>query len=433
MKSSAIEAKYLVLDIGTSDIKCGCVDSKNKILTQHHKKFPLIEDQHTFEIDFTLFSRIAQNLLAECLLDQTIREFKINALLITSQAQTFVPVDSDFNPLRKGIVWLDERAIQEAAYLKERLPDFTVSSGFKQPLASLYVSKLLWLKQNESLVFKKAIAFPLINEYLAFKLTGKFFTDTTNFGMSGIYNFRQNELNQDILDILGLQKSNFPKVGKAATIGEMIADRTQKGWNLNYKFPVYLCGNDQGASACGAGVKEPGDLNINFGTAMVFYSLTETLTTNLTNNQIAGKHPIGDSYFLLNFENDYGIKIRMLKEKFFKYDTYDKLFKTYWQYQDVQERIPNVDVEEATISEKGAHKLTAGVINHYLTRLKSHLDQIQKTTPIKNITLSGGMIKSEVWLNILRDTLRASFIINNRAEAGLLGAVNIYLYNNRMN
>ena len=431
MTSSGLSEKiYLVLDIGTSDIKCGCVDSNYEILTQRRRKFPMVQSQGAIETDFDLFFTTTSNLLMACLADQAVKDSKIEALLITSQAQTFAPVDKDFSPIYKGIVWLDERAEKEAGYLKENLHYFAKSAGFKQPLPSLYISKLLWLKQNESSVFQRARAFPLINEYLVYRLTGEFYSDSTSFGMSGMYDYRRNDINQELLHLLGLTEDFFPKIETAVEKGELISRQIQREWQLSYRFPVFLCGNDQGASACGSGLKQPGDVNINFGTAMVFYSISDSLITDLTDDQIAGKHPVGDDYFLLNFESDFGMQIRRLRDTFFKQDTYDHFFQTFTQYPNADEQWPlSQDTDLSSISHTDAHRFCAGIIKHYLNRVRFHLAQIQNVIYLKNITMSGGIMNSDVWISILRNTLNQPFMINNRTNAGVLGALYIYLHN----
>ena len=422
------EKTFLVLDIGTSDIKCGCVDADGNIVARGRRQFPMTQEQDAFEIDFDSFLDTTGELLQECLSQPVVKRSGIRALLITSQAQTFVPVDADFQPLRRGIVWLDERAGEEAAFLQQRLPDFSAAAGFARPLPALYASKLLWLKRREPELFQKARAFPLINEFLACKLTGEFYSDSTGFGMSGVYDFRRNDFNAEILKILGLTKDFFPRVERAAARGAWISERVQRQWKLKQRFPVFLCGNDQGASACGAGLRQPGDLNINFGTAMVLYTVTGSLTTNLGEEQIAGKHPIGDSYFLLTFESDFGMQIRRLKERFFRQQSYDQLFQTFLQHPDVDAQTPPAtDADPALFSTQQVHRLCAGVIKHYLTRLQAHFARIRRTAPVKNITLSGGMTQSNVWLDILRDVLKQPFTVNNRADAGLFGAIVIYL------
>ncbi len=421
---------FLVIDIGTSYIKGGCVNSENSIIAWCQREFPIIQNDSFIEVDFDLFLSSTKGLLKECLNDPGVKDPKVTALLITSQAQTFVPVDADFQPLQNGIVWLDSRAGKEAEILKEELPEFNKTAGFVHPLAEQYISKLLWLKEHEPTVFKKAHAFPLINEYLAQKLTGRFYSESTGFGMSGMYDFRSNMINKEALTILGLNERHFPKIEKAAGLSDLISNHIQEAWDLPNRFPVYLCGNDQGASACGAGVKKIGDVSINFGTAMVFYTVTELLVTDLSENQIAGKHPVGDEFFLLNLENDFGIQIRRLKDEYFKNSTYDLLFQTYLDYPgEFEKTLPSGDSNLKFVETMESHQFCAGVIKYYLNRFKIHYDQICKTIDVKNIYISGGMTQSSIFLDILNSTLNRPFTLNNRANAGIFGAIEIYKNN----
>jgi sugar (pentulose or hexulose) kinase len=250
--------------------------------------------------------------------------------------------------------------------------------------------------------------------------------------MSGMYDFRRNMINKEILKILGLTEEFFPIIEKATRRGELISKKIQNLWKVNNRFPVFLCGNDQGASASGVGLNQAGSVNINFGTAMVFYTLLDSLATDLTGDQISGKHPIGDDYFLLNFESDFGIQIRRLKEIFFKHSSYDQFFQTYNQYPNVDEQIPlKKDVDLSFNSEGELYRFCAGIIKYYLNRLQFHLAQIRKSVQVKKITLSGGMIISEVWRDILGSILDPPVTVSNRANSGLLGALYIYLNNKK--
>ncbi len=429
-KNRSTRKNYLVLDIGTSAIKCGCVGPDGTLSAHDQRRFPMRQDGSRFEIDFNSFFKITRELLENCVSECRATGRGVEALLVTSQAQTFALVDAAFRPLRPGIVWLDERARQEAAFLKEQLPDFAVAAGFRQPLPSQYVSKLLWLKRHEPAVFERARAFPLIHEYVAARLTGAFYTDSTSFGMGGLYDFRRKGLNSKILRILGLSEAHFPEIKFAAEKGALISEEFQKEWKVDDRFPVFLCGNDQGASACGAGVKEPGDVAINLGTALVFYTVTETLAARLEENQIAGKHPVGDAYFLLSFEPDFGLQMRRLKETFFLQGSYDELFQTYFQH-------PETPADGAFSEKSGwqalsgtqARRACAGAIKFYVERFRENMSQIQRAVPVNRIFLSGGMLRSEVLVKIVQDVLQRPFVVRNRADAGLLGAVEIHLQN----
>ena len=421
---------FIIVDIGTSYIKCGCVTADHTILVENQRKFPMKQSQDTFELDFELFFDTAKELIYDCLTDKSVQDLSVIALLITSQANTFVPVDADFKPLCNGIVWLDERAKREAEYLTEQLSEYSKYSGLNKPLPGLYASKILWLKNNKPAIFKNAQYFPLINEYLAYKLTNNYYGDTTSFGMSGLYDFHQNTINQELLQTLDLTANNFSEIGDAAKKSSLISKAMKQELSVSGRFPVFLCGNDQSASASGAGLKNAGDITINFGSAMVLFSITKNLVTDLGNDQISGKYPVGNDYFLLNYESDFGIQIQRLKEYLFKNDTYNQLFQTYIDYSKVEVGSPHFsDADLIFVTIKDAYQFCASVIKYYLNLLIRHIANIGQQVKIKNIFLSGGMTKSTVWVQIIKKELHQTVIINNKANAGLLGAVNIYLSN----
>ena len=190
-----------VLDIGTSSIKCGTIDRELNIIESTLRDFKINSRQGNYESDFEECFTKASEVLKKIIKVTTQKGYFIEAILITSQAQTFIPVDKDFNSLDKGIGWLDTRAVVEEVYLSEKLPEFYKTAGFSKPLSSLYISKLLWLKKNKAAIYKKAAYFPLVNEYVAFRLTGKFYSDYTSFGMGGVFDIRKKHLNQNFCPI----------------------------------------------------------------------------------------------------------------------------------------------------------------------------------------------------------------------------------------
>ncbi|WP_419212097.1 FGGY family carbohydrate kinase [Maribacter sp. X9] len=425
------EEIFLALDIGTSNIKCGCLTLSADILVEKKEKFPLVQFGESFEIDVIVFFDLIKDLVGQCLSEIQDRTKKVKALLITSQANTFVPVAKDFKPLRKGIVWLDERAKAEADCLGVKLPGYATYSGFGKPLSGLLASKLLWLKANDPQVFNNAEFFPLINEYLVYRLTHSFYTDTTSFGMSGMYDFVNRDINGRLLQILQLEKSNFPQIANAAEKSALISEEVSKEWKIQHRFPVYLCGNDQCASASGAGLKDHGDITINFGSALVLFSITKSISKNMGIDQIAGKYPVSHDYFLLSYEPDFGLVIRSLKEKLFKEGSYDLLFQTYLDYPDVAKITPRLSEMQLDFkTNESAGQFCAGIIKYYIDQLKKHIADVNQRERIKNIFLSGAITKSSVWIQIIKKEVSSKAVINNQENAGLMGALNIYLSKN---
>ena len=120
---------------------------------------------------------------------------------------------------------------------------------------------------------------------------------------------------------------------------------------------------------------------------------------------------------------------------FFHKGTYDQLFQTYCDYPLADEKAPPSMGEYLNLSTPSAsHERCAEIIKYYINRLKVHFTQIRKSVELKNVFISGGMAQSGVWISILQKTLDVPLTVNNRSDAGLFGALNIYLQNkNRKN
>ena len=216
----------------------------------HHSSLAGFEhrrDGVIFEVDFDALADTALDLLAS----EADAADGIEAILITSQAQTFAPVDPDFRPLRAGIVWLDARAGSEAEALARELPDFQRTAGFTFPMAELYISKILWLRNNEPDVFERAAAFPLINEFVAQKLTDRHFSDHTCFGMGGLLDIRSRTANRRALSAIGITGDNLPELAPAARLSYPLGPAAASRLGLPETVRVCFCGNDQCASSAG--------------------------------------------------------------------------------------------------------------------------------------------------------------------------------------
>ncbi|MBD3287333.1 hypothetical protein GF337_00880, partial [candidate division KSB1 bacterium] len=185
----------IVLDLGTSAFKCGLVSDALNIVAACKHDVQLQKHSGLIEIDFEAAIQTCSALIRHIIGEAAAKRCRPEALIITSQAQTFVPVDRDFKPMITGISWLDTRAGDEADFLSQSIKNIPLKMGYRRPSPMLYSSKLLWLKNYLPEIYRRAHAFPLLNEFIVQKLTGEFYTDYTNFGMTGMLDIGGRELN----------------------------------------------------------------------------------------------------------------------------------------------------------------------------------------------------------------------------------------------
>lgn len=228
--------------------------------------------------------------------------FRVRAIGISSQAQTFIPTDGRLQPVGDAIVWTDATATDEAAAAAEALPDFAHTSGFAQPSPQQFLPKVM----RHAKTHGGAARYLLLNEWVIAQLTGTCYGDTVNQGMGGFYDITQLRWNEAALNLAGLRADQlapaYPAAGRCAGLSRDVADIL----NAPSGIPVYSCGNDQSCAAIGCGLEQPGELFANFGTAMVVYTLYDRPTVPHSAEQIAGISPLPSRWFLLAVESEFG-------------------------------------------------------------------------------------------------------------------------------
>ncbi len=169
--------KYLIgADIGTTSLKAALFDDKGNMISSVTKDYTLkvSGDRVEFPADdyFKLFSEAYDELSAG---------HEITAVAVDTQCETMILTDSDGHPLRDAIVWLDNRAALEAEEIKKKFGNKRVYEVTGQPeiTATWPASKLLWLKKNEPEIFAETKKVFLLEDYILYRMTGKFVTEET--------------------------------------------------------------------------------------------------------------------------------------------------------------------------------------------------------------------------------------------------------------
>ncbi len=146
--------KYLLgFDIGTTSLKAAVFNEKAECMKAATKDYTLeVKDGYVefpAENYWTLFSEALTELSAD---------YKISAMSIDTQCETIILADENGKPLRKAIVWLDNRATAEAECIERHFGVQKVYevTGHPEITATWPASKLLWLRDNEPETFKKS-------------------------------------------------------------------------------------------------------------------------------------------------------------------------------------------------------------------------------------------------------------------------------------
>ena len=100
------------IDVGTTSVKTAVFDEALKMLYNNNIDYTLESHGDIVEAEATKYWDIVKAELANL-------DVSVDALAIDTQCETLILTDEDGNPVRKAIVWLDNRATKEAEEIEK--------------------------------------------------------------------------------------------------------------------------------------------------------------------------------------------------------------------------------------------------------------------------------------------------------------------------
>lgn len=180
---------------------------------------------------------------------------------------SLLAIDSKGRPLLPLIQWSDNRAEEESSRLDQafQAADLYRKTGCRNN-AMYLPAKILWIKENLPDRYARAAKLISIKDYVAQHLTGgDYATDYIVASASGLFNIHEKRWDQDVLKLLDLAEDRLPKAVPPQSLLGTIRGEVAKKTGLLEGTPVYAGGGDGPLSNVGAGVIDPGHLNLSIG------------------------------------------------------------------------------------------------------------------------------------------------------------------------
>jgi xylulokinase len=188
---------------------------------------------------------------------------EVDAIGLSGTTPGMTTMAADGTPLYPAILMLDQRSRVQAVEIINRIGlQRVLAETSNMPVAGgCSLASILWLRDNEPEVFKKAACYGHSNTFFAKWLTGKFAMDPSSASLTALYNTVRNDLtwNQGIANEFGIRMDQLPEVMLGfESPGPLRADLAS---SLGFKKQpvVVIGGNDAVLAAYSIGIKEPGD------------------------------------------------------------------------------------------------------------------------------------------------------------------------------
>src|SRR5687767_15077354 len=129
---------FIGIDAGTTSVKGVLADEEGRIVSVSIREYTLDIEGDRCELDAELYWISTKLVIQELLWQSKVNANYVRAISFSSQGETLICVDENGKPLRKAIVWLDNRTVAEAVEIEREFGVekicFTTGQPQVQPL-----------------------------------------------------------------------------------------------------------------------------------------------------------------------------------------------------------------------------------------------------------------------------------------------------------
>lgn len=412
---------FMGIDMGTTSIKTAVFDELLNEKIKRSADYTLESKGDRVEFEAEEYFRIVSSEI-----DHILGELEVDALAIDTQCETMILTDEEGNPVRKAIVWLDNRATEEAKIIQEHFGNKTVYEVTGQPevTATWPACKLLWVKRNEPEVWSRTKKIFLLEDYILYKMTGRFVTEKTLQSSTIYFDIRNDGWWQDMLDFLGVESSMLP-------------DLLDSGVYVGDYRGMKVCTGamDQVSGAIGAGIVKEGIVSVMTGTTMVIFTPYDHIPAFDPESIVPCHYNYDGKYCLLSWSPTAGMALKWFKNALcenFSFRELDELAKDIAPGSDGVTFLPylcgstmpkyNPDARGSftgLTTEHGRGHFVRSVMEAIACMLRSNLEYLNLDAT--EIRAMGGGATSPLWCQMKADMTGKKLVTLKNTETACLG------------
>mgnify|MGYP000971723311 CR=1 FL=1 len=427
---------YIGIDLGTTGVKVILVDKDGNVINSVTENYELLTPKPLWtEQNPEIWYNSTLEALKNCIRGY---EERIKALSFSGQMHGLVILDKDDRVIRPAILWNDQRTIVETNEINNSITvEKLILETGNIALTGFTAPKILWVKNNEFKNFKNIRKIMLPKDYLVYKLTNKFVTDVTDISGSLLFNVENKIYSQTILDFLGINIKQLPKVLESNEVIGFIDKTILEELNIKNDVKVIVGGGDQAIGAIGTGTVNDGDINISLGTSGVVFVASDKYSVDKKSFIHSFAHA-NNKYHLMGVTLAAAGSFKWWKESFLPNKSYNEIFDDLVKT-DIDDSIyylPYISGERSPINNplaKGTfcgftsiHKIenfSRAVIEGVVYSLRHCYEVIKGLNGHSNqIRITGGGSKNDHWCQMVADIFNIEVQKPRVTEGSSLGA-----------
>lgn len=198
------------------------------------------------------------------------------AVGLTGQMHGLVLLDASDRVLRPAILWNDQRTGAECDAIRAAVgPDRLIEITGNDALPGFTAPKLVWVRDHEPDVWRRAAHVLLPKDYLRLRLTGDHALDKADGAGTLLFDLAAREWSPEVLGALDIPPAWLPPTWEGPEVTGRVTADAAAATGLHAGTPVVAGGGDQSANAVGVGVVSPGTVALSLGTSGVVFAATD--------------------------------------------------------------------------------------------------------------------------------------------------------------
>ncbi len=269
---------YLVgIDIGTSGTKTILIDESGNVLARAVVEYPLYSPRPQWsEQDPLDWWQATCATVRQVLEKSGVNPKEIKGVGLSGQMHGSVFLGAENTPLRRALLWNDQRTQAECNWITETVGKDRVIELISNPvLTGFTAGKIIWLRNHEPEVYAKVRKVLLPKDYVRFMLTGEYATEVSDASGTALFNVRKRDWAYELLDAIGIPADWMPKSYESQEVSGRITEAASALTGLAVGTPVVGGGGDQAAGAVGNGIVETGIVSSTVGTSGVVFAFSD--------------------------------------------------------------------------------------------------------------------------------------------------------------
>ena len=184
---------------------------------------------------------------------------EVAGIVFSGQMMGCVPLDRNARPLRKAIIWADQRAVKQVRWLEQRISGEEVYRITGHRLGASYsLSKILWLRDHQPEIYRATYKFVHAKDAIIARLTGNFVTDLSDASGMNLLDLERGSWSERLLEAAELDPAQLPELRHSTDVAGEVRPEVAEEIGLAAGTPVITGGGDGACASAGAGVVSEG-------------------------------------------------------------------------------------------------------------------------------------------------------------------------------